>query len=1029
MATLPSVSCPCCAGAGEVTAERIAQLVEQGYPVQEAVPTNPCEFCVGQRAVPAVIAELVSFIDFELMPDRPTFASKEEFLEVVEALAQVPDLPCRDQAWATAACLLAQSTFDRGELPQQLWAQSLPFLLAPSFGRLLAAEVGMGIFTPEDAMEAALSYDHPHAADTESCDPSAPWYFTRGAEFWFHPECGDKLSALLAKMTAAIRNDTVRANVLADSFRLLTSAYPDPLESQHDVWRDLLAALPTHDMPDGSRSLRAQVAEVVFTEVLPNLPEATATRWCESIMRIGAEGASSGHELSLYAVMAIAYVIDSSPNYTLAALDRILAQHLELLGQLNLSNDELQREYGGLYGGIHGMLSHANAYTLDTFSAILAFLTNLQEECPITIFSNLATALVDGHGADWAKDGFRMLLHFIDSRDNPKDRGRAIGSIAEGMNGFRPPWRREALDSLLHKCEDIPAGEARNEALAGICGDLAEARQDPWFFEFVDRVFTLGLIPGSLPTAFTGSDDWIVALGHPLKDPSACYDDNFLAISARLIKTAHQLPAKDRGQVAPLLTKALLNSSSASTVSRGLVDVWSLVETLPPDDSLRTDALAQITHLANCNVPLVMEVLQRLREAPLGPNKLLALENACGCIHLLEHSDTDRAALDAPQAVLAAMQMMAQLGSMIPYVTELNIMLVAHTQFFRSKQETRMERLLARLACLLDQYTASLPPMKGDELDALGQSLFALPHVELVHENSHGSVLFRGDLSDTCFLAIVRRFTAVEDTEWRNGSLDWILAMLRQRGEPRARREVAHAILNALGRVELSEWHKEAQQKLATYAMNEDGLDLSVLKRGMVSQFVLLGEFESAEKLARQTANVQLRSEALADIARALAQDIPAQALAIFQEVVSPETRGKLSVELAPSMSGNAQWLWMLLESAAEDPDRLQEIVCSLLPRCEGPEVHELLAKLGWDTAVQGSTLEISSDPLLAVLEDLVVAECITAKKRDRILEKLGETGKSQVAGRVCQTVLDFLVESGQIEPEDAAALRSAHAE
>lgn len=993
------IDCPRCAGGKEVTADRIRELMRSGHPVQDWKP-GQCEYCGGVGRVPAIVAELVPLHDITAMPDRPAFADVDECLRVIGRLERAPFSACRDDAWASAACLLAKAEWDRGDLPAELLSKARPFLFGNSLGRVLAAEIAMEFLTVGAAVELAFSPDHPRAADVGPLGQNAPAYLMVHHELWMDAARGREAADACAKRIAGIADPTLRGDTLVVLLKALAAHCGEALADQARPWAHHVAELPVTDgMRSGRRWPRSRTISRICDEVLTSLPESVARHWHESLMEAVFHDCERAHALEKTSQAFLYYAVKHwGPDDVDVVFSRLCAA-IQRLPDRN--------EWAGAIGDLAEQLSRSGAASEERLNTLIGFVNGIGlDDAWIGAGRGFSRAVTLCEDVAWAPEFFRRLLGSaaaVRTRDN---QSAGISELGGGLQDTRPAWAAQAFESLVDGIERLfTDGNHRANALDGVGQSLLAHWREPYFHPLFGRLLDVSANAPVRPADAFRYSSWVVGLSDPIQrgaEPDYCAV--FPTLFAETIEAIRLLPVEAQVTTVDAVASGLSSLAGLDAYADQFQVLLRFLDGFPVGEALRTTALSDVAStVCNNDKPFdaqaISEIGRRLLQCPAGPKKLEGVSCLVDSMDVVERSSM-RASLDVPDVSLTAFSCLGQADELSGH----------------SRGRTSGGEVVARLAWLVETLSAPLPGIESEDYEALFAALGGLGETTVEHRDMNQQVLYRGVPRQTVRAALLRRIGPVGDDAWRLGFIRRVLDGLRAEGKPEQSRHLVHAILHALGTVEIGAWHKEALELVLAFLTEERQADDSVLRRGVVAHLVRVGDVTRAARVAREVSSPALRSEALAEVARAMATALPDDAVALLQEIVSPEIRTRLAVELSASLSPDAERAWVLLETAASDPSRLQEIAVRLLARDPAADAHDLLASLGWTPAAAPE-----AGAATAVLAEMVAAECITAKKRDRILDRMTPAERAAIEADVRVAAVAALVRLGLVAAEEAA--------
>ena len=158
----------------------------------------------------------------------------------------------------------------------------------------------------------------------------------------------------------------------------------------------------------------------------------------------------------------------------------------------------------------------------------------------------------------------------------------------------------------------------------------------------------------------------------------------------------------------------------------------------------------------------------------------------------------------------------------------------------------------------------------------------------------------------------------------------------------------------------------------------------------------------------------------------AVAATTPPAAIEMLDAIVSPAAKSRLAVELSaiPSMTDDVERVWTLLRSAADDPATIQAALSNLLERADDATLRGVIATLGLAglATMHGASpadANAGFNPLETIMGQLMDAEVITARKRDRLKAWQGEH-RRDIDNVIRRALLDYLVASEQLSQGDA---------
>lgn len=1012
MSNEPSVACPRCAGGKNLTADRIQELVRLGHPVQHWNP-GKCEYCGGVGAVPAIVAELVPLHDNNATPSRSPFGNRQEFLGVLDRLEQSPFSAYRDDAWASAACLLIAADFERGDLPAEVWRRGQPFLFENSLGRVLAAEIAMGLFSVPEAVETAFRPGLSRAAGMpeRALDASVPLWLLRHAGMWLQPDRGHDVATLFTRHLADVEHAGERSVILANLLVTLARTCAEKIILDDDLWQTLLASQPKRVEVDGmSLSPLLFVIQSLCDDVLPKMPRESIYVVLATLVR-ASENNNDYWWFSTYVSEAILKC--ATRHLDDAGVDEIFRLLVESSRRFN--NDYLPNIAGLLAKSlaISGTASESRLRTLVDIAAA----TN-DDECWHKSGGELTFALGTLGDEPWSWTLFQDVVNKIRNSRTNRALYWGVCTCGEGLAQTSPAWKTQALFLLLDIAESsLEDARDRAEVLHALAGAVFQQWQDAAFADLYARLLTSSAEQSAdTREAF----ECVAKLNFPLRRRDSPFEGwrEEAQPAYRTVITSLFDAALGTVQSLPVAAQVAASDYLAAVFGRGLSDdvcellfpsFLAFLDAVPVGDASRTKALSDVViGLCHQDRPFdlagISAMAPRLGDAESGPNKCSAIRRLTDACDLEMRYDM-RGVLDIPEGVRAIATAIAAVSGLCDY-----------RGVDGEGKNVSGASLAARFSRVFDDYKASLPHLDVLEYEALFAGARRLPGSVFQEKDANGRVKRRYVPRYVAQAALLRRLGPIGDDGWRLGFIQRVLDDLKEKGKPEHSRQLVHAILEALGSVDVGEWHKEALEKVLAFLAWEREADDSVMRRGIVTQLIRVGDLTQAARVAREVSSPTLRGEALAEVARGMAASLPDDAIALMQEIVSPEMRTQLAVELSASLPTDAERAWILLETSASDPGRLQEIAVQLLSRDSNADYSGLLGILGWTPDARSE-----ADGVAAVLEKLVTAECITGKKRDRILGKMTSSERAAVERDIRGAAVAALVRLGLVAAEEAA--------
>lgn len=996
MASAEFVACPRCAGGKEVTAERIAELMRLGHPVQDLKP-GKCGYCGGVGHVPSVVAELVPLHDWNATPSRPPFASREEVLAVFDRLEQSPYSACRDDAWASAACLLLAADFDRGDLPAELWRRARPFLFGNSLGRMLAAEIAMELLSVGEAVEMAFSLDHPRAADVGPLTPHAPCFLMVNHALWMDNARGKVAAEDYAVRLEGIMDAIVRGDTLVALLKALASHCQEGGWAAAGAWSTQVAALPptlghrrTRQWP------RAHAVVRICREVLPLLPDDLARSGYDTLVDSVVANPQNANSFAKTQLALLFYATTCLAPQDVDTLFNRLCDAIKLVPDRN--------EWAPCLGGLAADLSHAGVATESRLTVLVQAVTDVGlDDVWLGAGDGLSMAVVQRAEEPWAFAFYETLLHSaagVRVRDN---QAMGIGAIGGGLRHAAAAVAEPLFEATLRLSADLFSdGSERQWALEPTAQSLFAHWRQPYFLTLFRELIAKSLSATTRPEEALSWVNWLSDSAK--RSDGNDYRDIFPLLFHETIEAIRLLPVEAQVTLADAVAMGLSGLVGHDAYAEQFVVLMQFIDSMPVGESVRTTALCNLLHTVCGNdsafdAVAIAEIGRRLSACPSGPKKLEGVLSLAEQMDVVERHAA-RSLLDVPAVTLAAFSTLVAAGGLCRY----------------SYGTTSGIDVVSRLTWLVEALAAPLPAIDRGAYENLFSELTGLVDSIAEYRDMNQQVAFRGSPRYSGQAALLRRIGPIGDDAWRLGFIQRVLDDLRTEGKPEHSRQFVHAILEALGSVEVGEWQKESLEKVLAFLAWERESDDSVLRRGIVAQLVRVGDLPQAARVAREVANSSLRSEALAEVARAMAASLPADALTLMQEVVSPELRAQVAVDLSATLPLDAERAWVLLETGAGAPARLQAIAVELLARDPGADVHGLLGILGWTPPAAAN-----GDTVAAVLDELVEAECITGKKRDRMLGTMTSDQRVAVGNDAVAAVVAALVRLGLVAAEEAA--------
>jgi hypothetical protein len=1001
MSDEPSVSCPRCGGKGSVSAERIQELLSLGHPVTGWKPGN-CDYCGGAKHVPSIVAELVPLHDNNATPSRAPFASQAEFLKVLDRLEHATYSAYRDDAWASAACLLLATDFDRGDLPAALWRRAQPFLFGNSLGRLLAAEVALGLFSVPEAIEKAFMRELPRAADMpiRSLDERAPLWLLNHADLWLGPQQGREVIPLFERHLSILENAVARIAISTHLLRTVAQTCGTYVLLNGDAWYSVLASLPCSVRAEGSLCHpRIFVIESLCDQVLPTLPRGSVGAVVARLVQ--ASEKDSCFDFAAQISKALLRVVASFHD------DALVEEVFKLL--LNRVRADGSEQFTHHAGLLAQSLASAGAASESRFLAIIDGIAGTgREDCWSESQEHLWVALGTAGDQPWSWSLFQYAVSQICSSPRESVRYWGIRYLSEGLAVASPPWAGRALEALMQASESFNTSQSsRAELYREQSKLLFQLWKEPLFHSLYEKLLSASAkLSSQTDQAFC----WLGSLNFPLrKDAQPAYQSVVVSLLDTALATIRTLPAS--AQVAAALHLPLVFGWQMSNDACELLfpTFVEFVDALPSGDATRTKVWARAVEYV-CSqdrafdLKGISNVARRLGDWEAGANKYKAIAD-CLAACCLESRHRRRSELDTSENVLAVVTALVAAEGMAEYssVDEEGTGITGGT-------------LTAAFARVFSEYKSPLPGIKVTEYERMFAAARRLSTSVFTRKDSEGRTKNRYVPRYLAQSALLRRLGPIGDDSWRLAFIDDVLTDLRAQGTNDHARQLVHAILEALGSVEPGEWQKQALEKVLTFLAREREVDGSLLRRAVVTQLVRTGDLPKATRVAREMTSPTLRSEALAEVAVAMAASLPREAIALMQEIVAPEMRTQVAVKLSASLPLHAELGWILLETAASDPVRLQEIVAQLLTRDSTVDIHDLIAILGWSPPGAKDVAGVA-----AVLDELVAAECITGKKRDRILDGLSPDEQAKIEASARAAVVAQLVRLGLVTADEAA--------
>lgn len=629
--------------------------------------------------------------------------------------------------------------------------------------------------------------------------------------------------------------------------------------------------------------------------------------------------------------------------------------------------------------------------------------------------SQLVRSISGNRDAVLSWEVFEYLVQVVGKAKLPVNRAESLGQLACGLIDSFPEWGSRAIQLLIDRTEQLGNGILRPKALEEISKAVASTWQKPEYSIFLARLFELSRSVSTEKDKLLMA--WIPSLFGAIPDISQALPVRIYTFETILEKLG---PETDGKVVTPLmnfLTKFSIQADFLRLFQKllawidclrktekcnafgnvlnetGEIHNWGFIETCPKDKNY---------------LFLVSQIVRRLLNT-----EILDFNCNPGFDNLRE------VFLKTSRGIKISLEILAYLGAN------------PNSKWYG---EYHYRASLAHLASALAESTdpflpESLQPSEFDEL-MTGIQKLGMPQ-EIVE-----GLLFRKKTNPykgiprlTALQAMLRRFQQVGNEAWRDGLIVRALEHARSYEDPAHQKLLVGALLEGLGEGELTNWHKSALHKIANFTCENERSDLSILQAGIVRKLLGSGDIPSASRLAAGIPDIDWRNQSLADVARVVAPSAPSEAVGMLEEILSPEVRGKLAVDLSalPSMTGEIEQVWALLRAAADDPETIQGTLVNLLERADAADLRGLITSLGLSPA-QSQKPAMSPngsgtmDPVATILQSLEEAELITSKKRDR-LSAWRDQHRSEIDRVIRKAVLDYMVAGNQVSPEDAEEL------
>ena len=1003
--------CPRCGGEGRISQETIKYLQSQGYSVGSWTPDG-CGFCKEKGIVPGFVARLapVDGTWSRILKQTP-YVSMDQFQEDLKLIETDPSW---ENAWWSAAVRLTQLDSHPTELGKRLWKCARTHLDDFGMGVTLACLVSTGVFGWREAAELAVSPDHPHTYNRSLLNSSAVAEgFFSCHDFWLRDENIRQVCAEAPQCLEHIPSPQNLFDILSTFAFALPDRFPEALVECEDFWFRLLGDLPKEVGSDGVPSVRELVVIKVCRSGLGQMSPEDAEHWTD---RLIAETDGLGDWHFSQADGEILKLVGT--RFGSEKFESLLPRMLERIRNLPDSN-YAPFAIGCLALGFSGY----PGLSLETYRCLCEFLfdsgmdeafstVNIKTD-PFELYPSAASNLVRSISRNcdvlFGWEVFQYLVRVAGLAKLPVNRAESLAQLACGLNKSFPGWRSRAILLLLDRTEQVKNAEMLTKALEEISKLMASIWQQSEFKPILARLIELSRSVTTKKNLVYMA--WIPNLIVAIPDILQA-----LPVRIHTFETIFEnLEPETGGTIIAPLMDILTALSIQGDFSRLFQKLLAWIDRLPVTNKYQSVGLINVLERTACSKNpfgenyhfLANQIVHRLLNGrPLSTYGRIKYDSR-------GFDNLRREYLKTGQGVILALEILSFVGRSpdAPW----------HDDWFIYE--------LGHLASAIGESTAALPvgALSVGEFDRLMTDIQKLPMLEAHLE--YAEPVYRGIPRLTALQAMLRRFQQVGDEAWRDGLIDRMLEHARSYEDPAHQKLLVGALLEGLGEGELTNWHKAALHKIANFTGENDRSDLSILQAGIVRKLLGSGDIPSASRLAAGIPDIDWRNQSLADVARVVAPSAPSEAVGMLEEILSPEVRGKLAVDLSalPSMTGEIEQVWALLRAAADDPETIQGTLVNLLERADAADLRGLITSLGL-SSVQSQKPSMrpdgseTMDPVATILQSLEEAELITSKKRDR-LSAWRDQHRAEIDQVIRKAVLDYMVAGNQVSPEDAEEL------
>ncbi len=203
--------------------------------------------------------------------------------------------------------------------------------------------------------------------------------------------------------------------------------------------------------------------------------------------------------------------------------------------------------------------------------------------------------------------------------------------------------------------------------------------------------------------------------------------------------------------------------------------------------------------------------------------------------------------------------------------------------------------------------------------------------------------------------------------------------------------------------------------RITQYSDNPTASDTTYA--ALANYYLSENKTEQAIKIAARIQGSVVRDPLSRQLAEYFVTQNPDLSAGQFQLIADTALKSKTAKSLMQDIefTSNPSRFCELLMAVQDDRETLLELIETVIS--QHPE-----AKIFSEIFSEMDVMTVS-DPLEDVLDELVAAEVITSPKRERIVAKLGDAGRSTIQSEVRSSILNSMIKMNLIDAEDASIL------